>query len=107
MTLNMLRLQRIIASERVDLVQRALALGGLGGGQGLPQGEASLVTSLPADGGGARPRTCFEIAVVEGDIVIAPSEFAARRAESLFARSPCGCGSSGPESTFPGFSPNG
>ena len=46
----------------------ALALGGLGGGQGLPQGEASAchLASRPM-AAAPRPRTSFETAVAEGD----------------------------------------
>ena len=85
MTLNVLRLQRIIASERVDLVHARSRWAAWAAVRACRGAKRPVVTSLPGDGGRARPRTGFESAVVEGDYVIAPSEFAARRAASLFA----------------------
>ena len=88
MALNRLRLQRIIASERVDLVHARSRWAAWGAVKACRNTKRPLVTSLPADGGRARPRTSFETAVAEGDIVVASSEFAARRAESLFQAAP-------------------
>ena len=88
MSLSMLRLQRIIASERVDLVHARSRWAAWAAVRACRKARRPLVTSLPADGGGERPRTSFETAVAEGDIVIAPSEFAALRAESLFQTIP-------------------
>ena len=88
MSLSMLRLQRIIASERVDLVHARSRWAAWAAVRACRKARRPLVTSLPADGGGERPRTSFETAVAEGDMVIAPSEFAARRAESLFQTIP-------------------
>ncbi len=88
MSLGMLRLQRIIASERVDLVHARSRWAAWAAVRACRKARRPLVTSLPADGGGERPRTSFETAVAEGDIVIAPSEFAALRAESLFQTIP-------------------
>ncbi|HLX98721.1 MAG TPA: glycosyltransferase [Roseiarcus sp.] len=88
MTLAMLRLQRIIASERVDLVHARSRWAAWAAVKACRKAKRPLVTSLPADGGRAPPRTSFETAVAEGDIVIAPSEFAAGRAKNLFQTVP-------------------
>ena len=84
LTLNMRRLQRIIAQERVDLVHARSRWAAWAAVKACRKAKRPLVTSLPGDGGRRPPRTGFETAVAEGDIVIASSEFAARRAESLF-----------------------
>ena len=84
MALNMRRLQRIIASERVDLVHARSRWAAWAAVKACRKAKRPLVTSLPGDGGRTRPRTSFETAVAEGDYVIASSEFAAGRAESLF-----------------------
>lgn len=84
MSLNMFRLQRIIASERIDLVHARSRWAAWAAVRACRKAKRPLVTSLPIDGGRTRPRTSFETAVAEGDIVVASSEFAARRAESLF-----------------------
>jgi glycosyltransferase involved in cell wall biosynthesis len=84
MTLNMLRLQRIITSERVDLVHARSRWAAWAAVKACRKAERPLITSLPGDGGRRPPRTSFETAVAEGDYVIAASEFAAGRAESLF-----------------------
>ena len=88
LTLNTLRLQRIIASERVDLVHARSRWAAWAAVKACRKAKRPLVTSLPADGGRRRPRTSFETAVAEGDYVIASSEFAAGRAESLFPTIP-------------------
>src|SRR5277367_6227059 len=88
MALNMRRLQRIIASERVDLVHARSRWAAWAAVKACHKAKRPLVTSLPGDGGRTRPRTSFETAVAEGDYVIASSEFAARRAESLFPLPP-------------------
>ncbi len=84
MTLNMRRLQRIIDSERVDLVHARSRWAAWAAVKACRKAKRPLVTSLPSDGGRSPPRTSFESAVAEGDIVIAASEFAARRAAGLF-----------------------
>jgi glycosyltransferase involved in cell wall biosynthesis len=88
MALNMRRLQHIIASERVDLVHARSRWVAWAAVKACRKSKRPLVTSLPGDGGRAPPRTSFETAVAEGDYVIASSEFAARRAESLFPMPP-------------------
>jgi glycosyltransferase involved in cell wall biosynthesis len=88
MALNMGRLQRIIASERVDLVHVRSRWAAWAAVKACRKANRPLVTSLPGDGGRTRPRSSFETAVAEGDTVIASSEFAARRAESLFPTPP-------------------
>jgi glycosyltransferase involved in cell wall biosynthesis len=87
MAFNTGRLQRIIASERVDLVHARSRWAAWAAVKACRKAKRPLVTSLPGDGG-ARPRTSFETAVAEGDIVIASSEFAAGRAETLFPMPP-------------------
>ena len=84
MTLNMRRLQRIIASERVDLVHARSRWAAWAAVRACRKAKRPLVTSLPGDGGRTRSRTSFETAVAEGDYVIASSEFVAGRAASLF-----------------------
>jgi glycosyltransferase involved in cell wall biosynthesis len=88
MALNMGRLQRIITSERVDLVHVRSRWAAWAAVKACRKANRPLVTSLPGDGGRTRPRSSFETAVAEGDTVIASSEFAARRAESLFPTPP-------------------
>ena len=88
LALNMRRLQRIIASERVDLVHSRSRWAAWAAVNACRKAKRPLVTSLPGDGGPRLPRTSFETAVAEGDIVIASSEFAAGRAESLFPMAP-------------------
>ena len=84
MTLNMARLRRIIASERVDLVHARSRWAAWTAVRACRKAKRPLVTSLHADGGRSPPRTSFETAVAEGDFVIAPSEFVALRAASVF-----------------------
>ncbi len=84
MTLNMARLQRIIASERVDLVHARSRWAAWTAVRACRTAKRPLVTSLHADGGRSPPRTSFETAVAEGDLVIAPSEFVALRAAGVF-----------------------
>jgi glycosyltransferase involved in cell wall biosynthesis len=84
MTLNMARLQRIIASERVDLVHARSRWAAWTAVRACRKAKRPLVTSLHGDGGRSPPRTSFETAVAEGDLVIAASEYAARRAAGLF-----------------------
>ncbi len=88
MALNTRRLQRIIASERIDLVHTRSRWAAWSAVKACRKAKRPLVTSLPADGGRARSRTSFETAVAEGDYVIASSEFAAGRAETLFPAPP-------------------
>jgi glycosyltransferase involved in cell wall biosynthesis len=88
MALNMRRLQRIIASERVDLVHARSRWAAWAAVKACRKAKRPLVTSLSGDGGRTRPRTSFESAAAEGDYVIASSEFAARRAETLFPTIP-------------------
>jgi glycosyltransferase involved in cell wall biosynthesis len=88
MALNMRRLQRIIVSERVDLVHARSRWAAWAAVKACRKAKRPLVTSLPGDGGRTRPRTSFETAAAEGDYVIASSEFAAGRAESLFPTTP-------------------
>ena len=87
MALNTGRLQRIIASERIDLVHARSRWAAWAAVKACRKAKRPLVTSLPGDGGG-RPRTSFETAVAEGDFVIASSEFAAGRAGALFPAPP-------------------
>jgi len=84
MTLNARRLQRIIVSERVDLVHVRSRWAAWAAVKACRKAKRPLVTSLHGDGGRSPPRTSFEAAVAEGDFVIAASEFAARRAAGLF-----------------------
>ena len=84
MTLNMRRLQRIIASERVDLVHVRSRWAAWGAVKACRKARRPLITSLQGDGGRSPARTGFETAIAEGDFVVAASEFAARRAAGLF-----------------------
>ena len=67
LALNMRRLQRIIASERVDLVHARSRWAAWAAVKACRKAKRPLVTSLPGDGGRRRPRTSFETAVAEGD----------------------------------------
>jgi glycosyltransferase involved in cell wall biosynthesis len=84
MSLNMRRLQRIIASERVDLVHARSRWAAWAAVKACRKARRPVVTSLYGDGARSPPRTSFETAVAEGDFVIAGSESAARRAAVLF-----------------------
>ena len=88
MALNMRRLQRIIAQERVELVHVRSRWAAWTAVKACRKAKRPLVTSLPADGIRTRPRSSFETAVAEGDTVIASSEFVAGRAEALFPAPP-------------------
>ena len=106
LALNMRRLQRIIASERVDLVHARSRWAAWAAVKACRKAKRPLVTSLPGDGGRRRPRTSFETAVAEGDYVIASSEFAAEHAEGLFLSLLSASGSCAREWTCPSFSPS-
>jgi glycosyltransferase involved in cell wall biosynthesis len=88
MALNTRRLLRIIAAEHVDLVHARSRWAAWAAVKACRKAKRPLVTSLPNDGGRTRSRTGFETAVAEGDTVIASSEFAAGRAETLFPVAP-------------------
>lgn len=84
MLLNVPRLARIIEAEGVDLVHvrsRASAWVALGACRRL---KRPVVTTIPGEGPTAKPRTNFESAVAEGDLVIATSEAAAERALAVY-----------------------
>ena len=84
MMVNVRRLARILANERVDLVHarsRASAWVALGACRKL---KRALVTTIPGDGPSSRPRTSFESAVADGDLVVAASNYAAERAGEAF-----------------------
>ena len=83
MALNLRRLQRIIADERVDLVHTRSRWAAWAAARACRKAKRPLVTAFAGDGS-AVPRTSFEAAVAQGDLVIAPSEFAARRAAAIF-----------------------
>ena len=84
MTVNMRRLQRIIASERVDLVHARSRWAAWAAVKACRKAKRPVITSLHGDGARSPPRTSFETAVAEGDFVIAGSEFAARRGAGLY-----------------------
>ena len=84
MMINTRRLASILAAERVDLVHarsRSAAWVALGACRKL---KRALVTSISGDGPSTRPRTGFESAVADGDLVIAASRYAAERAGDAF-----------------------
>ena len=107
MTFNTGRLQRIIASERVDLVHARSRWAAWAAVKACRKAKRPLVTSLAGDGG-ARPRTGFETAVAEGDIVIASSEFAAeQRGNPLFHASQAAQSRPSGDGSLQNFSRNG
>jgi glycosyltransferase involved in cell wall biosynthesis len=84
MTFNVRRLARILEAERVDLVHarsRAASWVALGACR---RTNRALITTIQGDGAGSPPRTSFESAVADGDLVIAPSQFAADRTADVF-----------------------
>ena len=108
MTLNMRRLQRIIASERVDLVHARSRWAAWAAVKACRKAKRPVITSLHGDGARSPPRTSFETAVAEGDFVIAGSEFAARRARRpLSLTRACASGSSARDWISRSFSPSG
>ena len=85
MTLNLRRLARIIASERVDLVHARSRWAAWAAVRSCRKAKVPLVTSLRGEGGRAPPQlSSFETAATEGDFIIAPSEFVAQRAAAIF-----------------------
>ena len=84
MTLNILRLARIIEEERVDLVHaRSRGAAWVAAGA-CRKTKRPLVTAVPGEASGALARSSFEAAVADGDRVIAASYFAAQRAGDSF-----------------------
>lgn len=84
MMFNVRRLARLLAAERVDLVHtrsRGAAWVALGACRRL---KRALVTSIPGEGPSRRPRSSFESALSEGDLVVAGSDYAAQRMGDLF-----------------------
>ena len=88
MALNVRRLAGLLKSERVDLVHarsRPAAWVALGACRKL---KLPVVTSISGEGPGRRPRSSFEAAPGEGDLVVASSQFAADRAADAFPAAP-------------------
>ncbi len=84
MMFNVRRLARVLAAERVDLVHarsRASAWVALGACRRL---KRALVTSISGEGPSSRPRSSFESALAEGDLVIAASDYASERTGDIF-----------------------
>ena len=84
MALNVRRLARVLESERVDLVHarsRAAAWVALGACRRL---KLPLVTAIVGEGPVGKPRSSFEAAIGDGDLVVASSQFAAERAAEIF-----------------------
>jgi glycosyltransferase involved in cell wall biosynthesis len=84
MALNVRRLARLLKSEKVDLVHarsRAAAWIALGACRRL---KLPLVTAILGEGPARKPRSSFEAAVGDCDIVVASSQFAAERAGVIF-----------------------
>ncbi len=84
MTFNLRRLARIIASERVDLVHARSRWAAWTAVRACRTAKRPLITSFGGESGRAPPRTSFETAAAEGDFIIAPSEYVARRAAAVF-----------------------
>jgi len=84
MMVNVRRLAGVLSAERADLVHarsRASAWVALGACRRLGR---ALVTTIPGEGPETRPRTSFESAVADGDLVIAASNYAAERTAEAF-----------------------
>ncbi len=84
MALNARRLVRLLKSEGVDLVHarsRASAWVALGACR---KTNRPLVTTILGEGPSAKPRSTFELAVAEGDLVIVSSQPAAERTGEIF-----------------------
>lgn len=84
MMFNVRQLARMLSAERVDLVHtrsRGAAWVALGACRRL---QRVLVTSIPGEGPAGRPRSSFESALAEGDLVIAASDYAAERMGDIF-----------------------
>ncbi len=88
MAFNARRLARVLKAERVDLVHarsRASAWVALGACR---KAKRPLVTTILGDGPAAKPRTPFESAVAEGDLIVVSSQRAAERAAAIFPAAP-------------------
>jgi glycosyltransferase involved in cell wall biosynthesis len=84
MMVNVRRLASILSAERVDLVHarsRASAWVALGACRRL---RRALVTTIPGEGPSTPPRSGFDSAVAEGDLVVAASDYAAEQAAKAF-----------------------
>ncbi len=84
MAVNVRRLARVLESERVDLVHarsRGAAWVALGACRRL---KLPLVTAIVGEGPVSKPRSSFEAAIGDGDLVVASSQFAAERAAEIF-----------------------
>ena len=84
LALNARRLEKLIRAEQVDLVHarsRAAAWVAL---RACRKPKRAVVTSVTGEGKGSPPRSGFERAAGEGDLVIASSEYAAERALAMF-----------------------
>lgn len=77
--LNVRRLARILAAERVDLVHTRSRASAWAAGAACRKLRRTLVTTAPADGFAVKPRTSFESAPADGDLVVASSTYAAER----------------------------
>ena len=84
MTLNLRRLAQIIAAERVDLVHARSRWAAWTAVRACRTAKRPLITSFGGESGRAPPRTSFETAAAEGDFIIVPSEYVARRAAAVF-----------------------
>ena len=107
MALNMRRLQRIIASERVDLVHARSRWAAWAAVKACRKAKRPLVTSLPGDGVRTRPRSSFETAVAEGDMSSRRPNSSPGVRKSSFPRLPSGSGSFVREWISQNFSRNG
>jgi len=84
LTLNARRLVKVLQAEQVDLVHarsRGAAWIAVRACRSL---KRPVVTTFVGEGKGSSPRTSFERAAAEGDLVVAASQYAAERALALF-----------------------
>ena len=84
LALNARRLGKLLREERVDLVHARSRAGAWIALRACRQPKRAVVTSFSGEGKASPPRSRFERAAIEGDFVIASSEYAAERALALF-----------------------
>jgi glycosyltransferase involved in cell wall biosynthesis len=85
MALNARRLARLLESERVDLVHARSRAAAWVARAARRRTQSALVTTILADGAAAPGRTRFESALMDGDLVIVSSQYAADRAARVLA----------------------
>jgi glycosyltransferase involved in cell wall biosynthesis len=84
LALNARRLAKLIAGEKIDLVHARSRTAAWVALRACRNPKRAVVTSVTGEGKASPPRSSFDRAAAEGDLVIALSEYAAERALAMF-----------------------